>query len=136
VSLTRQNILGAGCAAAVLAAVALAAANFTGDDSNGGTGPYAVTLVASVALVGVLFGWAIPRVERPSRTGVVVGVLGVLSIAAFWTGLPYVLGPAAIVFGLRGRTRVEGNGPSTAAVLLGGIATVGGIAALIADQLL
>ena len=135
-SLTRQDILGAGCAAAVLAAVALAAANFTGDGENGGAGAYAFTLVASVAVAAALFGWAIPRVEQPSRAGVVAGVLAVLSIAVYWTGLPYVLGPAAIVLGLLGRMRVDGKGAGTAAVVLGALATLGGIAAVIGDQML
>ncbi len=66
--------------------------------------------------------------------GLIVGALGLLSIAAYWTGLPYVLGPAAIVLGLLGRTRIDGKGVATAAVVLGVLATVGGIAAMIGDQ--
>jgi hypothetical protein len=63
-----------------------------------------------------------------------VGVLGVLSIAAFWSGLPYVLGPAAIVLGLLARARTDGRGAASAAVALGLLATLGGIGALIIDQ--
>ena len=131
---TRQNILGTGFAAAVLTAVALAAANFVGDGENGGAGAYAITLVASLLIAAVLFGWAIPRIERPARMGLIVGVLGLLSIAAYWTGLPYVLGPAAIVLGLLARSRVEEKNGGTAAVILGLLATLGGIAAVIGDQ--
>jgi hypothetical protein len=133
-TLSQQNVLGAGAAAATLTAVALAAANFAGDGGNGGVGPYAITLVASLAVAVVLFGWAIPRIDRPARAGLIVGILGVLSIAAFWSGLPYVLGPAAIVLGLLGRARTEGRGAATVAVVLGLLATFGGIAALILDQ--
>jgi len=134
VTLSRQNILGIGLATAVLTAVALAAANFVGDGENGGAGAFAITLVASLIVAGALFGWAIPRIERPARMGLIVGALGLLSIAAYWTGLPYVLGPAAIVLGLLGRTRIDGKGVATAAVVLGVLATVGGIAAMIGDQ--
>jgi hypothetical protein len=133
-TLSRQNLFGAGFAAAVLAAIALAAANFTGDGENGGVGPYAFTLIVSIAVAVVLFGWAIPRIERPARAGLVVGVLGILSVAAYWTGLPYVLGPAAIVLGLLGRARVEGKNAATASVVLGALATAGAIAAVILDQ--
>lgn len=133
-TLSRQNVLTAGFAAAVLAAVALAVANFVGDGENGGVGPYAITLVASIAIATALFGWAIPRIARPGRAGVIVGALGLLSLAAYWSGLPYVLGPAAIILGLLGRSRAEGHGAATTAVVLGVLATVGGIAGVIVDQ--
>jgi hypothetical protein len=134
-TLSRQNILAAGLGAAFLTTVALAAANFLGDGENGGSGPYVVTLAFALLVGAVLFGWAIPRIERPARMGLIVGAIGVLSIAAFWTGLPFVLGPAAIVLGLLSRARAEGKAGMVAA-LLGVLATVGGIAAVIADQAL
>lgn len=132
--LSRQNLITAGVATAILTAVALSAANFAGGGENGGAGPYALTLIASLVVATILFGWAIPRIERPARAGLVVGVLGVLSIAAYWTGLPYVLGPAALVLGLLGRGRPDGNGVAVVAVVLGALATVGAIAAVIVDQ--
>jgi hypothetical protein len=133
-TLSRQNLLGVGLAAAILTAVALAVANFAGESENGGAGPYAITLVVSLAIAAILFGWAIPRTERPGRVGLVVGLLGLLAVAVFWTGLPYVLGPAAVALGLRGRAQVEGKGTATAAVVLGALATVGAIAAVVIDQ--
>jgi hypothetical protein len=133
---SRQNLLGTGLAAGALTALALAAANFAGDGENGGTGPYAVTVIASLALAGLLFDWAIPRIERPARAGLVTGVIGALAIAVYWTGLPFVLGPAAIVLGLLGRARADGKGAGTAAVVLGTLTTVGAIAAVLGDQLL
>jgi hypothetical protein len=62
-------------------------------------------------------------------------VVALLSIAAYWTGLPYVLGPAAIVLGQLGRASSETRTPATIAVVLGALATAGGIAAVIGDQL-
>ena len=103
-TLSRQNITGIGVAAAALSAIALAAANFVGTGDNGGGAEYAVTLGGSLLLALALFGWVIPRTDRPARTGLIVGLLAMLSLAAFWSGLPYVLGPAAIVLGLLGRT--------------------------------
>ena len=133
-TLSRQTIFGYGLAATILTAAALAAANFTGDGDNGGGPEYALTLAVSLLLAIGLFGWVIPRTTRPAKAGLVVGVIALLSIAAYWTGLPYVLGPAAVVLGQLGRARAETRTPATIAVVLGALATAGAIAALIADQ--
>jgi hypothetical protein len=134
-TLTRQHVLGIGVAASVLAALGLAAANFLGaDGENGGVGPYIGTLAASIAIAAVVFGWAIPRSERPARAGLIAAALALLSLPVFWTGLPYVLGPAAIAYGLIGRARSEGRGAATVAVVLGALATVAAVAAVVVDQ--
>ena len=134
-TLTRQTVLGIGVAAAILAAIGLAAANFLGEDGeNGGLGPYVGTLAVSVAIAVVVFGWAIPRSERPARAGIIAGALALLSVAVYWTGVPYVLGPAAIAYGLLGRARTDSRGAGTVAVVLGALATVAAVAAVLLDQ--
>jgi len=133
-TLSRQNITGIGVAAAALSAIALAAANFVGTGDNGGGAEYAVTLGGSLLLTLALFGWVIPRTDRPARTGLIVGLLAMLSLAAFWSGLPYVLGPAAIVLGLLGRTTSKSGAQGTIAVVLGVVATIAGLAAIVLDQ--
>ena len=132
-TLPRQTIVGAGVAAALLAAIALVAANFVGGGENGGGPEYAVTLGVSVLVALWLFGRAIPRSDRPAQTGLVVGAIAVLSIAAYWTGLPYVLGPAAVVLGLLGRARTGSRAPAVVAIGLGALATAGAVAAVIVD---
>lgn len=64
-TLTRQHVSGTGVAAAALTAVALAAGNFGTEGENGGAGPYAITLGASLVLAAALFGWAIPAPSDP-----------------------------------------------------------------------
>jgi len=118
----------------VLTAVALAVANFVGSGDNGGGTEYALTLGGSLLLALALFGWVIPRTDRPARTGLIVGLLATLSLAAFWSGLPYVLGPAAIVLGLLGRTTSKSGAQGTIAVVLGVVATIAGLAAIVLDQ--
>jgi hypothetical protein len=134
-TLSRVNLPAIALAAAILTAIALGAANFAGGD-NGGPGAYAVTLTLSLGVAAALFGWAIPRIDRPGRAGVIVGALAVLSVAAYWLGLPYVLGPAALALGLIGRARNEERVAGTVAVVLGALATVGAVAAVVADQAL
>jgi hypothetical protein len=134
-TLSRQNVLGIGAAASVLAALGLAAANFLGDEGeNGGVGPYLGTLAVSIVIAAVVFGWAIPRSERPARAGIIAGALALLALPVYWTGIPYVLGPAAIALGLLGRARAESRGAGTAAVVLGAIATVAAVAVVFLDQ--
>jgi hypothetical protein len=135
-SLSRQAIHGAGVLAVALAAVALAVANFVSTESgeNGGGAAYIATLGISLLVAAAVFGWAIPRSEHPARVGLVVGVIGLLSVAAFWSGLPYVLGPAAIVLGLIGRARPGQRTPATVAVVLGALTTAAAIAAVVIDQ--
>ncbi len=133
-TLAQKDITLIGVAAAAFAAVALAAANFSGTEENGGGLEYAITLGASLLVALALFGWGIPRAERPARSGLIVGLVAVLSLAAFWSGLPYVLGPAAVVLGLRGRTRSDGGMQATAAIVLGALAVIGGIAAVVLDR--
>jgi hypothetical protein len=132
-TLSRQQVFGAGLFSAALAAVALAAANFTGDGENGGAGPYAVTLAISLVIAGAVFGWAIPRTERPARPGLLVATFALLSVPVFWSGLPYVLGPAAIVYGLLGRARPQGGGAAKTAIFLGALATVLAVGVLVWD---
>lgn len=134
--LSRQDVLGAGVAAAVLTAIALAVANFIGAGGNGGPAEYAGTLVLSLVVLVALFGWVIPRTEHPARAGVIVGLLAALSVAAFWSGLPYVLGPAAIVLGVQGRALAGNRTTSAIALALGVLASLGGIAAVVLDQTL
>jgi hypothetical protein len=136
-TLSRQAVNAVGLAAAALTALTLAVANFVSTEGgeNGGVGPYAVTLGISLAVAVALFGFVIPRLDRPGRAGLAVGILAALSIAAFWSGLPYVLGPAAVVLGLLGRARSE-RGVGAAAIALGALATLAAIAAVVADQAL
>lgn len=131
--LSRQHVAAAGFASAALAAVALAAANFVSEGENGGLGPYAVTLAASAVLAAVVFGWAIPRSERPARAGLVSAAFALLSVPVFWTGLPYVLGPAAIVYGAIGRTRPATARAGSVAIAAGALATLAAIAGLTWD---
>ncbi|TAM90838.1 MAG: hypothetical protein EPN43_05155 [Jatrophihabitans sp.] len=68
---------------------------------NGGTGPGIMTGLGCLALAGLLFGVLLPwlRTREPARqqrATVVLGVLAVLSVAAFWSGATPVLAAATI----------------------------------------
>ena len=71
--------------------------------------------------VGVVYGVVVRRAlagdpARAARTALILALVAVpLGVVAFWTGLPIVLGSAAVFLGLDARTRL-GRTPATAAI--------------------
>ena len=129
-TLSRTTLYGIGAAALAATLALLLTVNFTGDGENGGTGPFVVTAIVAGAIGLFLFGWYAPRAERPVRAGIAAGVLGLLALPAFWSGLPLVLGAAAAALGAGARERTRG---ATAAIVLGVAAFVLGVAGTIFD---
>jgi hypothetical protein len=68
--------------------------------------------------------------NRPALVGLVLAVLSVLGVVAFFVSAPIVLGGIAATLGLEGRRRVgEGRGRmATTAVVIGCLACLGGTA--------
>jgi hypothetical protein len=98
-----RNTAAIGAAAATLALLILA--NFVAMDPGeaGGTMEFIVTGTLALGAWLLLFGWYAPRADRPAAAGVAAGVFALVSVVAFWSGLPIVLGAAAVVLGARGR---------------------------------
>jgi hypothetical protein len=83
----------------------LAFANFAGDGDNGGAGPYAVSIGVCAILAAVLFGRVLPAAADPARAAWILAALALVTCVAFWSGLPFVLGIAAVSSASRaGRT--------------------------------
>ena len=92
------------------------------DTSGGGGWSGLALLVAIVAVAAVLVGLATSRArgvapERAARRALVLGVLAVVTIAVFWTGLPPVLAGGAAGVAVDSRRRL-GRLPAAAAVAL------------------
>ena len=112
-----------GALSVLVAIGSLAVANFVTEGENGGAGPFIVTSVIAIVAAAVLFGRVVPSAiegPRPARTALVLAALTILTGVVFWTGLPQVLGPAAIVLGLA----APRSGESVAAVAIGSLAYV------------
>ena len=111
----------AGALAMLLPILALLPANFAGNGGNGGAAAYAVTAGACVLIAAALFWRILPSVADPGRAAWILAGLGVVSLAVFWSGLPFVLGIGAVSAGARsGRTAPAALGAVT--VVLGLVA--------------
>ncbi len=131
---TTRPVAGVAITTAIVTTVALLWANYVNtpwrdpgtewgiDTDQGAVG---LLLIAGfVALgVGVVYGVVVRRAlagdpARAARTAMILALVGVLTIVAFWTGLPIVLGSAAALLGMDARTRL-GHTPPTAAIAIG-----------------
>ena len=75
---------------------------------------FLITAAIIVVIAVALFSLVVRRAHEPSRTSLIVAVLGVLSLPLIWLGVPFAVALAAIALGLRGEGR-----PAKAAVALG-----------------
>jgi hypothetical protein len=134
-TLSRRTLTAA---TAVLIFVALAFAYFLDvTDNEEGEGDVVgwliVSAVASLIAAALLMRF-VPATEsdpdgdnRPARRGLILGVLSVVTLAVFWTGLPFALAVPALALAATGRARApqEGHGgQATAAAVLAALAIV------------
>lgn len=94
------------------------------------TPPYVVGFVVAAVVFGLVVPWATRRAQgnRPAKAGLVSSILALLlSVVAFWSGLPLVLGGAGIALGLDGQDRSGAAGKlgmSRAATVVGALAAL------------
>lgn len=96
-----------------------------------------IVLVVLLVVAAALFFFAVPRAagsNRPAVLGLVFGILGLLLLPAFWSGLPIVLGAAGALLGRE--ARATGGGLALAAVIVGVAAVVLDLVGLLTDRLL
>jgi hypothetical protein len=65
--------------------------------------------------------------NKPARRALILGVLSLITVAVFWTGLPFALGVPALALAATGQARAtqEGHGgQATAAAVLAALAIV------------
>lgn len=100
-----------------------------GDTSSGDVIGLFVMTAVSLVLMALIFLRLLPRErsappERASRTALILGLVALVGIAVFWTGLPFPLGAGAIALGLSLPVSgpSERSGRATVAVALGGVA--------------
>ncbi len=85
-------------------------------------------------MVGLLvFALAVPH--GGAMTGIVLGVVAVLSTVIFWAGVTLPLAAAAIVVGWRLREAGEHRTPAIVTVALGALSVVAVVAIIMGDAI-
>jgi hypothetical protein len=133
----RGRIALPAAAAAALAA-GLAAWGTFGDNGHG-VGEYLIVLGIIAVVTAVVFGWVVPRGLRQEAAGtsaLALSVVGLLTVAIFWSGLPPVLAAGGILLGWAGRDARRGSGLCRAAVAVGVFAIAADIAIYVQDMAL
>lgn len=109
----------------VVAGIIIFAGNYDvrkGD--SGGTRAAIATAVICVVLAAALFGYVVPRARNTNRTALILGIVGFVSLLAFWSGVTPVLAAAAVA------VAPPATGPNRAAKVAQGVAVAGAVAAL------
>jgi hypothetical protein len=129
------RLTAATAAVAVAAAAALGAWGSFGD--GGDFGDYWPVLLVIGVIAVIVFGLVVPRAVRgawpAARTGLILSVLGLLTVAVFWSGAPPIFAFAGVLLGYLARQRGE-TGVATAAIVVGVLALVADVVIYILDQ--
>ena len=120
---------------AIAMAAALGAWGSFGD--NGDFGDYWPVLIIIGVLAAIVFGLVVPRglsgAWPTARTGLILSVLGLLTVIAFWSGAPPIFAFGGILLGYVARQR-GASGVATAAIGIGVLALVADLIIYIGDQ--
>ena len=105
--------------------------DFNGNDGGNNDGVTAYLAAVAIILVGaaVVFGLVVrPEADSAGTRALVLGVLSVLTIVVFWSGLPTVLAAGAAACAL-GSRRADGavTGVGKTSLGLAGLATAGAV---------
>ncbi|HSI97814.1 MAG TPA: hypothetical protein VK926_05585 [Gaiellaceae bacterium] len=136
---SRQRVGLPATFAVVLAAVLSAWGTFGDHFHASSIREYAIILGVIAVAAALVFGWVVPRglrKESAGRTAVMLSVLGFLTIAIFWSGLPPVLAVGGIVLGWAGRSAARGSLACRAAIVVGAVAIVADVLVFVQDQAL
>lgn len=96
-----------------------------------------ITTAAIVVFSVLAFGVVVPRARKAgthASWSLGLGIPAVLlTMPVFWSGLPLVLGVAAVLLGNEGRLAERGSGKAIAGLVLGALAVVGYLAIYVGD---
>jgi hypothetical protein len=101
------------------------------EDDKFQTTEWLVMGAISVVLAIVLFQFVVPN--GGGTSALVLSILGLVTVLAFWAMLSLPLSAAGLVTAMRARDRGEQDGKTTAALAIGALAVIALIAVTIGD---
>ncbi len=125
-----SRLTAVAAAAFLVTAVLLAIAYRTDDDA--GLKEWLIVAGIDLVVTAIVF-WLIVRrfLDRGGVPGIVLGVLALIALPVFWLGLSLILGAGAGLLGVETRERVREAKRGTAALVLGALAIVASIVAIV-----
>jgi hypothetical protein len=133
-----QKATGPVAVAAVGLATAFALLGTYGETGDHGVGDLLIVLaIVAIGAVAV-FGFVVPRGlgrEAAGASALVLSILGLLTVAVFWTGLPPIPAAGGILLGWAGRNAVRGRMMCRAAIAIGSLALAADVAIVLGDWL-
>lgn len=138
-----SNVLLVGLVAILVAVGAMAVDHLVGTertDDDGLVDPtmFAISVVLSLAVAAVLFGWLVPLArrngpERAARSGLLCSIASVIPGLAFvWVGVPFVVAGAGLALGLDGRRGTRRTEAGAAVVIGSLVLMLGSVAYVVA----
>jgi hypothetical protein len=106
-------------------------------DGESSVWEYLIVLAIIGAAAVAVFGWVAPRAlrrESAAWTALALSVLGLLTVAAFWSGLPPILAACGILLGWASRGNARARWAAWAAVGIGTFALVADVAVYVTDM--
>ena len=96
----------------------------------------ALEVVVTLGVYGVVIPKALER-RSAGLTALILAVLAAaLTVPAFWSGLPLILGVAGMLLGYAARRAARGAGLGIAAIVVGALAVIGYLTIYVVDGLL
>ena len=136
--MTSERTMAPVAIGAIVMATALAALGTFGDSAEQNQARAFLVVCAVIAVAAaVVFGWIVPRGLQREATGaaaLTLSILGLVSIAAFWSGLPPILAAGGALLGWAGHNAERGRGLCRAAFVIGALALVADVAAYVFDS--
>lgn len=120
-----------------LATVLSAVGTWAGGNEQG-TREFLVVCAVIAVAAAVVYGWVVPRGlqrEAAGATALTLSTLGLLTVLAFWSGLPPILAGGGALLGWAGRDAERGRGMCRAAIGIGALALVGYLVIYASDSL-
>jgi hypothetical protein len=129
---TRTRDLGIGLAASVVQMLMMIP-GYNDDKDGFQTGAYAVVFLISLVVAVVVFMFVVPK--GSAMTALVLGILAVLTVLAFWLGITLPIAAGAVVLGTRERAAGRRVGLATAGAVLGAVAAVLTVLIIVGDAM-
>ena len=137
-TVSQRSIAPVAIGSIALATVLAAVGTWGGGDEQG-TKEFLIVCAVIAVAAAVVFGWVVLRGlqrEAAGATALTLSILGLLTVAAFWSGLTPILASGGALLGWAGRDAERGRGMCRAAIGIGALALTAYLVIYATDQLL